>query len=31
MVSEEDGFAAHGHLLLLRVGGPAVARLLAGD
>lgn len=29
MVGEEGGFAAHGHLLLLRVGGPAVERLLA--
>jgi hypothetical protein len=26
-----DGpFAGHGHLLLLRVGGPVVARLAAG-
>jgi len=29
MLDEDGPFAGHGHLLLLRVGGPEVARLLA--
>lgn len=30
MIGEENGLAAHGHLLLLRVSGQAMERLLPG-